>query len=193
MSSSSPVPYAGFSPAAGESTKSRQHRAISPYVTGADGPLAGLPALPEASRALENTALHLLIMNTEHDVPGRKPTDRLAAVDGRATRTRQAVGLRAIRTGETDASRTLEGKRTVTMTVPLPTATTRWRCTLCGNLTRFDVTRSSKVVEYVHLDLAGEPKVEEREVLSETIESVRCRWCNAVDQVELVDRPGAGS
>ena len=47
------------------------------------------------------------------------------------------------------------------MTVPLPTAKTRWRCTLCGNLTRFDVTRSSKVVEYVHLDLAGEPKVEE--------------------------------
>jgi hypothetical protein len=81
----------------------------------------------------------------------------------------------------------------VTMTVPLPTAATRWRCTLCGNLTRFDVTRSSKVVEYVHLDLAGEPKVEEREVVSETIESVRCRWCNAVDQVELVDRPGAAS
>ena len=49
----------------------------------------------------------------------------------------------------------------------------------------------SKVVEYVHLDLAGEPKVEEREVVSETIESVRCRWCNAVDQIELVDRPGA--
>ena len=59
--------------------------------------------------------------------------------------------------------------------------------------TCFDVTRSSKVVEYVHLDLAGEPKVEDREVVSETIESVRCRWCNAVDQVELVDRPGAGS
>jgi len=94
------------------------------------------------------------------------------------------------------ASPTMEAeneKSRGTMTVPLPTATTRWRCTLCGNLTRFDVTRSSKVVEYVHLDLAGEPKVEEREVLSETIESVRCRWCNAVDQVELVDRPGAGS
>ena len=80
-----------------------------------------------------------------------------------------------------------------TMTVPLPTDSTRWRCALCGNLTRFDVTRSSKVVEYVHLDLAGDPKVEEREVVSETIESVRCRWCNAVDQVELVDRPGADS
>jgi hypothetical protein len=79
------------------------------------------------------------------------------------------------------------------MAVPLPTAETRWRCALCGNLTRFDVTRSTKAVEYVHLDLAGEPKVEEREVLSETIESVRCRWCNAVDQIELVDRPSASA
>ncbi|SHL86215.1 hypothetical protein [Actinacidiphila paucisporea] len=79
------------------------------------------------------------------------------------------------------------------MPVPLPTATTRWRCTLCGNLTRFDVTRSSRVVEYVHLDLGGEPSVEETEVLAETVESVRCRWCNAVDRIELVDRPGAGA
>ncbi len=77
------------------------------------------------------------------------------------------------------------------MAVPQPTQTTRWRCTLCGNLTRFDVTRTSTVVEYVHLDLAGAPTVEERDVRSESIESVRCRWCNAVDQIELVDRPGA--
>ncbi|NGO68109.1 hypothetical protein [Streptomyces boncukensis] len=77
------------------------------------------------------------------------------------------------------------------MPVPTPTDQTRWRCTLCGNLTRFDVTRSSRAVEYVHLDLAGESQVEEREVLSESIESVRCRWCDAVDKVELVDRPGA--
>ncbi|AJT67646.3 hypothetical protein T261_6030 [Streptomyces lydicus] len=88
-------------------------------------------------------------------------------------------------------STTTSTKEDDTMGVPLPTAETRWRCTLCGNLTRFDVTRRSKVVEYVHLDLAGEPKVEEREVLSESIESVRCRWCNAVDQIELVDRPDA--
>ena len=79
------------------------------------------------------------------------------------------------------------------MPVPVPTAETRWRCTQCGNLTRFDVTRSTRAVEYVHLDLAGEPKIEERKVLSETLESVRCRWCNAVDQVELVERPGAGA
>ncbi|MFF3762476.1 hypothetical protein ACFYYR_00035 [Streptomyces sp. NPDC001922] len=79
------------------------------------------------------------------------------------------------------------------MGVPQPTAETRWRCTLCGNLTRFDVTRSTRAVEYIHLDLAGEPSVEERDVLSESIESVRCRWCNAVDQIELVDRPGANA
>jgi hypothetical protein len=79
------------------------------------------------------------------------------------------------------------------MALSQPTDGTRWRCTLCGNLTRFDVTRSSRVREYVHLDLAGEPVVEERNVLSDRIESVRCRWCDAVDQVELVDRPGAGT
>ncbi|CAM5316527.1 MULTISPECIES: hypothetical protein [Streptomyces] len=79
------------------------------------------------------------------------------------------------------------------MAVPLPTDGTRWRCTLCGNLTRFDVTRRSEAVEYLHFDLAGEAKVEEREVRSESIESVRCRWCNAVDQIELVDRPGASA
>jgi hypothetical protein len=71
----------------------------------------------------------------------------------------------------------------------MPTATTRWRCSRCGNLTRFDVTRSTRAREYVHLDLAGEAVVEERQVLAETVESVRCRWCDAVDSVELVPRP----
>lgn len=75
------------------------------------------------------------------------------------------------------------------MPVPVPTAETRWRCTMCGNLTRFDVTRTTRAVEYVHLDLAGAPTVEEREVLAEALESVRCRWCNTSDQVELVPRP----
>jgi hypothetical protein len=76
---------------------------------------------------------------------------------------------------------------------PLPTSTTRWRCTRCGNLTRFDVTRSTRAREYLHLDLAGEPTVEEREVLAETVEEVRCRWCDGVDCVELVARPEAES
>lgn len=65
---------------------------------------------------------------------------------------------------------------------------TRWRCRQCGNLTRFDVTRASRVVEFVHFDLAGAPAVEEREVLSERIEQVRCRWCDAVNSVDLVAR-----
>ena len=51
--------------------------------------------------------------------------------------------------------------------------------------------RQSHAVRRDPLDLAGEPSVEETDVLSETTESVRCRWCNAVDQIELVDRPGA--
>lgn len=72
---------------------------------------------------------------------------------------------------------------------PPPSPTTRWRCRQCGNLTRFDVTRSSRTREFVHVDLAGEPAVEEREVLDERVESVRCRWCDGVDTVELVPRP----
>ncbi len=68
---------------------------------------------------------------------------------------------------------------------------TRWRCTQCGNLTRFDVTRSTRTREYVHVGLAGDPHVEEREVLADTIEHVTCRWCAGVDTVEVVPRPGA--
>lgn len=79
------------------------------------------------------------------------------------------------------------------MPVVVPGATTRWRCTLCGNLTRFDVTRATRAVDYVHVDLAGEPVVEERAVVSEVVEHVTCRWCKAVDQVEVVPRPGFDS
>ena len=79
------------------------------------------------------------------------------------------------------------------MAVPLPTVSTRWRCRSCGNLTRFDVTRTSRVVEYVHLHLAGEARVEEREVLTDVVERVRCRWCDAVDSVELVLRSTAAA
>ena len=76
------------------------------------------------------------------------------------------------------------------MPVPVPTETSRWRCTLCGNLTRFDVQRSTRAREYVHVSLAGEPVVEERELLSETVEHVTCRWCGRADSVEVVPRPG---
>ncbi len=60
---------------------------------------------------------------------------------------------------------------------------------MCGNLTRFDVIRVTRAREFVHVDLAGEPAVEERDVLSDSVEHVTCRWCNAVDQISVVLRP----
>lgn len=76
------------------------------------------------------------------------------------------------------------------MSQTLPGPDSRWRCTVCGNLTRFDVLRTTKAREYVHADLAGDQQTEEREILEDVVEHVTCRWCNAVDQVELVPRPG---
>lgn len=78
-------------------------------------------------------------------------------------------------------------------TVPVPGPTTRWRCSACGNLTRFDVVRQSRTREFVHLDLSGAATVEEREVLHDVVESVRCRWCDGGGTVELVCRPGESS
>jgi DNA-directed RNA polymerase subunit RPC12/RpoP len=75
------------------------------------------------------------------------------------------------------------------VSITWPTAETRWRCSQCGNLTRFDVVRSSRVKEFVHLDLAGEPTVEETEVLAEAIDEVRCRWCGSAGTIEMVPRP----
>jgi hypothetical protein len=72
-----------------------------------------------------------------------------------------------------------------------PTEDTRWRCTACGNLTRFDVVRSVRSRDFVHADLSGVQQVEDSEVLSEVVEQVTCRWCNCVDTVELVARPSA--
>jgi hypothetical protein len=45
--------------------------------------------------------------------------------------------------------------------------------------------------DYLHADLAGEQAVEEREILSEVVEHVTCRWCNAQDLVEIVPRPAS--
>ena len=77
------------------------------------------------------------------------------------------------------------------MPVPVPTETSRWRCTLCGNLTRFDVQRATRAREYVHVSLAGEPVVEQRELLAETVERVTCRWCQGTDTVTVEPRPAS--
>lgn len=77
------------------------------------------------------------------------------------------------------------------MSITWPTAQTRWRCSQCGNLTRFDVVRSSRVKEFVHVALSGEPAVEHTKVLAEELEEVRCRWCGSTGTIEMVPRPTA--
>lgn len=74
------------------------------------------------------------------------------------------------------------------MTAQIPTTTNRWRCGGCGNLTRFDVTRTRRTDEYWHFDLSGEPVIESTEVKAETVESVTCRWCGRADAIELIER-----
>lgn len=65
----------------------------------------------------------------------------------------------------------------------------RYRCTACGNLTRFDIETAERVRRFWHVDLAGEGRVEEEQPLERTVRSVTCRWCGS-DAIELVDRPG---
>ncbi|HET7690238.1 MAG TPA: hypothetical protein VFK41_07665 [Nocardioidaceae bacterium] len=77
------------------------------------------------------------------------------------------------------------------MAYTLPDATSRWRCGGCGNLTRFDVTRTTRATEYWHFDLAGDHTVDESQVELETVESVTCRWCGRSDAIELVSRAEA--
>lgn len=74
------------------------------------------------------------------------------------------------------------------MGVPLPQAHQRWRCSGCGNLTRFDVTSTRRTTEFWHFDLAGDHEIEESESLAEAVEAVTCRWCGRSDSVEVVAR-----
>jgi hypothetical protein len=63
----------------------------------------------------------------------------------------------------------------------------RYRCSACGNLTRFDVTLSRRVREFRHFTMGGELEVESVDVLDEEVESVECRWCRATgDAIEVL-------
>ncbi len=68
-----------------------------------------------------------------------------------------------------------------------PASPTRYRCTSCGNLTRFDVTTSRRTREFHHFTVGGELTVEDTQVLSEIVEEVRCRWCGTGASVVVVD------
>lgn len=63
----------------------------------------------------------------------------------------------------------------------------RYRCTACGNLTRFDVVSTRRTRAFHHYSVGGELEVEHEDVLDETIESVTCRWCGTADTVGPAD------
>ena len=71
--------------------------------------------------------------------------------------------------------------------------TDRYRCSGCGNLTRFDVVATRRTRAFHHFSVGGDLTVEDEEVLDETVEEVRCRWCGAAGEViEVLEDPAAG-
>ncbi len=60
----------------------------------------------------------------------------------------------------------------------------RYRCTLCGNLTRFDVIERRRTRSFHHFTIGGLLRIEEEEVLERDVERVICRWCNSAQNVE---------
>jgi hypothetical protein len=73
----------------------------------------------------------------------------------------------------------------------------RYRCTACGNVTRFDVVRTRQTRAFHHYTIGGELQIEEEQVLDDRVESVSCRWCNAsgaaIERVDESDLGAAGS
>jgi hypothetical protein len=63
----------------------------------------------------------------------------------------------------------------------------RYRCTACGNLTRFDVTITRRERAFHHYSIGGDLNVEERETLAEHVEEVSCRWCGHGRAVAPID------
>lgn len=63
-------------------------------------------------------------------------------------------------------------------------APTRYRCTTCGNLTRFEVTATRRTRAFHHYTVGGELTVERSEVLGEQVEAVECTWCGPPGAVE---------
>ena len=69
----------------------------------------------------------------------------------------------------------------------------RYRCTACGNLTRFDVVTDRRAKGFHHFSVGGELTVEDEEVLSESVVEVSCRWCGHGRSVELLDDASAAA
>ena len=63
----------------------------------------------------------------------------------------------------------------------------RYRCSACGNLTRFDVVMSRRTRAYHHYTLGGDLRIEDEAVLDEQVEDVTCRWCGNGGSVERIE------
>jgi hypothetical protein len=73
-------------------------------------------------------------------------------------------------------------------------APVRYRCSACGNLTRFDVTTTRRTRAFHHYTVGGELEIEDEQVLSEVVEEVSCRWCGTATSVApLVADEGVGA
>ena len=67
---------------------------------------------------------------------------------------------------------------------------TRYRCSACGNLTRFDVTTTRRTRAFHHFTVGGELRVEDEQLLSEEVDEVSCRWCGHGRAVEELRETG---
>ena len=62
----------------------------------------------------------------------------------------------------------------------------RYRCTACGNLTRFDVVSTRRTRAFHHYSIGGDLSIEDEQVLAESIDDVSCRWCGTGASVEVM-------
>jgi hypothetical protein len=69
----------------------------------------------------------------------------------------------------------------------------RYRCTACGNLTRFDVVTSRRSRAFHHYTVGGELRLEDETVLDEHVDEVTCRWCGTGNSIEQLDEAALGS
>ena len=61
----------------------------------------------------------------------------------------------------------------------LPAMGERYRCSACGNLTRFDVVATRTTRAFHHFSVGGDLSIEDEAVLDERVDEVTCRWCAA--------------
>jgi hypothetical protein len=68
----------------------------------------------------------------------------------------------------------------------------RYRCSACGNLTRFDVVMTRTTRAFHHFSVGGDLSIEDEAVLHERTDEVVCRWCSATgSQIETFDGESA--